>query len=191
MTLRMTWIAHAATIANRGAAFPDDEPIEAKGAAQAAEMGRVLRRPDHAWTSPAQRARQTAEALGLSAAIDPALQDLDHGRWRGRPLAEIHAEDPPALLVWSRDCAAAPHGGESIEDLLHRVGAWIDTHVRDEGHAVVVTHAAVIRCAVLHAIAAPPQSFWRIDVAPLSRMQISHAGDHWRLRSIGRAGESD
>ena len=74
---------------------------------------------DRAWTSPAARARQTAEALGLAADVEPALRGCDHGRWTGCSLAEAQAADgEAALLAWLGDPAAAPHGGESFADVL-------------------------------------------------------------------------
>jgi broad specificity phosphatase PhoE len=49
----------------------------------------------------------------------------------------------------------------------------------------VVTHAAVIRAAIVHAIEATPQSFWRIDVAPLSCTLLSGSESRWNLVSSG------
>jgi len=47
-----------------------------------------------------------------------------------------------------------------------------------------VTHAAVIRAAVIHAIDAKPSSFWRIDVAPLCRVDLRSNGERWVLRAL-------
>jgi broad specificity phosphatase PhoE len=45
-----------------------------------------------------------------------------------------------------------------------------------------VTHPAVIRAAVLVALNIPPKSFWRIDVAPVSRVDMNLRQDRWTLR---------
>ena len=84
MTTRLTLICHVATVATRAAAFPLDEPIEARGRELAAKAAAHLPRADRVWTSPALRARQTAAALGLEAIAEPALRDCDHARWAGR-----------------------------------------------------------------------------------------------------------
>jgi broad specificity phosphatase PhoE len=191
MSLRLTFVAHGSTDTNRAAAFPDDEPLEPKARALTAEAAAAWRLPALAVTSPALRARQTAEALGLSAHVDNNLRDLDYGRWRGCAIADVHASEPEALARWSADPTAAPHGGESIEQLLRRVANWIESRPAEMGHVAVVTHAAVIRCAILHAMAAPATSFWRVDVAPLSRVEVSFAGDHWRLRRLTRGWRSE
>lgn len=187
MTTRLVLICHAGTTAMRVGAFPADEPIDEAGAAKAAALARRLPRVDRAWTSPALRARQTAAALGLDAAIEPALGDLDFGRWAGRALAEIEAEEPQALAAWLTDPATAPHGGEDFFTLRARVGAWLDHRRGETGRLVAVTHPAVIRAAVIHAIEATARSFAHIDVAPLSLTELTCTAGHWRLRSLGVA----
>ena len=108
-----------------------------------------LDRADVAWTSPAARARQTAEALGLEATVAPELDECDFGAWRGRTLAELDTEDPVAVAAWIEDPAAAPHGGESLLALLDRVRGWLDAHAGDGSRVVAVTHAGVIRAALV------------------------------------------
>ncbi len=185
MSVILTLVAHAATQAVREAAFPLDEPIDPQGHAKASALGSALRRVDVAWTSPALRARQTAEAMGLAAGIEPALRDLDFGGWAGRSLAELQAASPDSVAAWTGDCAAAPHGGESILDLLRRVTPWFETIGQGEGRIVAVTHAAVLRAAVILALKAEPKSFWRIDIAPLCRIRLRGGGRQWTLLSLG------
>ena len=185
---RLTLICHAATSAVRSAAFPLDEPIERTGAAKARALANALRKPDRAFASPASRAAQTAQALGLSAAPDDALRDCDYGRWAGCRLDALEAAEPQAVALWLSDPAAAPHGGESIVDVLARVGAWLDARSLEPGHGIAVTHAAIIRAAIVHVLQAEPRSFWRIDIAPLTRVTLSGGGGVWRLSGIEAPG---
>ncbi len=183
-TTRLTLICHAATLAVRAADFPLDEAIEPRGQAQAEALAGELGRVDRAWTGPALRARQTAAALGLAAEIEPALRDIDLGRWAGASLAQTAGVEPEAVAAWSRDPAAAPHGGESVIDLVERVRPWLQQRAAEPGRGIAVTHASVIRAAILLAIDAHARSFWRIDVVPLCRVELrAHAGA-WRLRSL-------
>jgi broad specificity phosphatase PhoE len=186
MTTRLTLICHAATPATRAAAFPLDEPIEARGAERATAAAPTLPRADRAWTSPALRARQTAAALGLAATPEPLLRDCDYGRWAGRRLADLQAAEPDAVAAWLGDPAAAPHGGESVLDLLARVASWLEVRAADRGHGIAVTHAAVIRAAILSVLGAPPPSFWQIDIEPLSLTELRRGPRHWTLRAAGR-----
>src|SRR4051812_16098481 len=166
---RLTLICHGTTAATRASAFPRDEPIEDGVAEQARVLSPALRRWDRALTSPALGARQSADALSLDASVDPALRDCDYGHWRGRKLADIQADHPAEVAAWISDLDVAPHGGESLLAVMRRVADWMADRLRDEGHTVAVTHAVVIRAAVIGALGAPPQSFWRLDVEPLSR----------------------
>ena len=123
-------------------------------------------------------------ALGVTATVDDALRDCDYGAWRGRTLDDVTTADPDAVTRWLTDPAAAPHGGESTVHLIKRVAEWLDTLPRDHRKIVAVTHAAVVKAAVVHAILATPQSFWRIDVPPLSRTVLSGRAGTWTLRTL-------
>ncbi|EJT04213.1 histidine phosphatase family protein [Rhizobium sp. CCGE 510] len=181
MNTRLTWICHGATAANRKALFPLDEPLEDKAAEEASGMA-APSRADRIVTSPALRARQTAQALRLEARIDQALRDCDHGRWAGRSIAAIEAEEPENLMAWMRDPEAAPHGGESLVDLRTRVGGWMDDESAHGGHVIAVSHAAVIRAAVAHVLQAPISCFWLVDVEPLAIVRMTSNGRRWALR---------
>jgi broad specificity phosphatase PhoE len=188
MPTRITLICHAATRATRAAAFPLDEPLEKQPAPVSGTVG-WLRTTDRCWTSPALCARQTAAALELAPAVDPDLRDCDYARWAGRRLSDVGAEEPNAIAMWLTDVSAAPHGGESIANVLRRIAAWLDRRIGENGRDVAVTHAAVIRCAILHAIGAPTHSFWHIDIGPLSMTELRHDGSRWRWRA-GRVNDS-
>ena len=112
------------------------------------------------------------------------LRDCDYGRWTGRALDEVQAEEPEAVAEWLRDPGAAPHGGESVVALIERVAAWLDAQKATPAKIVAVTHASVIRAAIVHAIEAGPRSFWRIDVAPLSLTRLSANNGRWTLASL-------
>jgi broad specificity phosphatase PhoE len=185
MSVRLTLICHASTQAVRTAAFPMDEPLDASGLAKAAALGTQMRRVDHACTSPALRARQTASALKLEAIVATDLRDIDFGIWAGRTFDEIAAADPASVAAWTSDCSATPHGGESILSLLDRTAMWLEQTAAVRGRIVAVTHAAVIRAAIITALDAKPISFWRIDVAPLCQVQLRGDRGRWSLLSLG------
>ena len=184
MSLILTLVCHASTRAVRDATFPLDEPLDPQGHAKAAALASRIRRVDTAWTSPALRATQTAAALGLAAAIEPALRDIDFGRWAGRSLTEIEVGEPDAVALWITDSADSPHGGESIIELIQRVRTWLDIVAKLDGRIVAVTHPAVIRAAIIVALDANPFSFWRIDVAPLCCVRLRGNSGRWTLLSM-------
>ena len=187
MTTRLILICHGSTTATRGSCFPTDEPLDASGKAGAAALAGRLPNADRWLTGPELRTRQTAEALGLAAAVEAALRDCDYGAWSGRSLKDVHACEPEAATAWLRDPAAAPHGGESVLGLMQRVADWLRVEQTFSRSSIAVTHSAVIRAAIAHAIGAPPQGFWRIDIAPLSVSRLSNDGRRWNLSFSGGA----
>jgi broad specificity phosphatase PhoE len=144
-----TWVAER-RFQGRG-----DPPLSPLGARQAALVAERLASP-HAppplpiptgppigiWHSPLRRAAQTAEAIGLAAALegtdDPPLHpsgaftEIAQGRWEGLLASEVQARWPDRLAGWRRDPGRfhAP-GGESLtaaagrveEGLLEVIGA--------------------------------------------------------------------
>ncbi|HXT05776.1 MAG TPA: histidine phosphatase family protein [Roseiarcus sp.] len=186
MSAHLFLIAHAPTAGMRVAAFPrDDEPLEPQAAARLEALRGKLRHADRYLVSPAARARETALGLGLSANVVPALADCDYGRWRGQPLGEIEQREPAGVAAWLEVPEAAPHGGESLAALIARVGAWLDDEAGVRGVTLAITHAAVVRAAIVAAIGAPASAFWRLDVAPLSQTRLSGHDGRWRLAGLG------
>lgn len=177
--VRLTLLSHAMTDAMAAGRFPTDEPLNSVGHRQV-DASTELGVTERAYCGPEKRSRQTAELLGLQAIIDTRLADLDCGRWRGDVLGRV---DPADLAIWLTDPTRAPHGGESVIDLIERVKGWMDSLTADRARLVAVTHPSVIRAAIVIALDAPPKSFWRIDIAPASRTVMHFRGHAWTLRS--------
>lgn len=178
--LRLTLLAHAVTDAVIAERFPVDEPLNAIGCRQT-QAAACIAVPTVArqLAAPEQRAHQTAELMGLKATTEPRLADLDYGRWRGKALWAVCPAELQALVT---EPARAPHGGESIVDLIERVAGWLESLTANPLRTVAVTHPAVIRAAILLAVGMPPESFWRIDIAPVSRIVMHFRKDRWTLR---------
>lgn len=174
---RLVLIAHAPTAANRRAAFAADEGIEPLHALPARGE-----RFDRCFVAPERRARETAAALGWAAEVDRELRDLDAGAWRGRRFDELLAEAPEALAAWTADPAFRPPGGESVEDLVRRLGAWIER--QPHGRIGVVAHPAVLRAAAIAALGAPAALFRQLDAGPLTRLELRGDGRRWTLRAL-------
>ncbi len=184
MTTRLDLLCSASIVGLRAEAFPADEPLDLKGRAALARLSGGFARYDRILCSPAVSARETAEALELAASPEPALRDCDFGRWAGRPLAEIEALEPEALGLWLSDPEAAPHGGESFGEVAKRVGRWMDAVAEYSGAILAITHAAVLRAAIVHALGAPALSLLHIDVSPLCRVRLSGGKKSWRFRGL-------
>ncbi|WP_297848618.1 histidine phosphatase family protein [Mycobacterium sp.] len=177
--VRLTLISHAMTDAMAAGRFAADEPLNDVGRRQVGALADEITGGGRDFAGPEQRTRETARLLGLQAVTEPGLADLDCGRWRGEALAAL----PPAdLETWLTEPTRAPHGGESIVDLVDRVAGWLKSLTDTALPAVAVTHPAVVRAAILAALDIPRASFWRIDVAPAGRVVMHFRAGHWTLR---------
>jgi broad specificity phosphatase PhoE len=188
VTTRLDLVAHGASSATRAARFPDDEALEATAVVALGRLSGRLRPYARVLTAPARAARETAAALGFDAEVEMALRDCDYGRWRGLALTDVGMREPDWFAAWLGDPAAAPHGGESLTALIERAGAWLGESLSRDGATLAVTHASVVRAAIVSALAAGPSVFWRIDVAPLSLARLSGREGRWNLVTLGPLG---
>ncbi|TPI48562.1 histidine phosphatase family protein [Mesorhizobium sp. B3-1-7] len=185
MLARLTMIASGATQATRKGRFPSDEAPEPRAFERAGALAASLRRADRVWTSPALAARQTAEALGLAATVEPLLGEQDFGRWAGKGFEEVQAEDPEGMAAWFADAEVAPHGGESLAAVARRGAALMERLASESGHTIALTHALPIRAAMVHVLGAPLSSVWKIDIEPLSLTEFRSDGRRWVLHTSG------
>ncbi|MCX4885589.1 MULTISPECIES: histidine phosphatase family protein [unclassified Streptomyces] len=182
MTSRVTFVSPAMNRSVREARFDDGSPLDAGGAARARSAAGTMSAADRVLVSPTVRCRETASALGLAAVAVPELGGMDVGRWRGRTLGEVSAEEPDQVAHWLADPAAAPHGGESVQALCERVGRWLEATAQTDGRTLVVVEPEIVRAAVVRVLAVHEATFWRLDVPPLTATEISGRSGRWNLR---------
>lgn len=106
--------------------------------------------------SPRLRCRQLADALqqhrpDLQIRTNVRIAEMDFGTWEGQRWDAIGAE---AMDQWTADFGShAVGGGETVDDLLRRVGAAWDeaaaTAATDGCDRIWITHAGVARAALL------------------------------------------
>jgi hypothetical protein len=92
----------------------------------------------------------TGAELGLDPRLDERLRESDRGRWQGRLLQEIQAEEPEAWAAWMRGGADFRFpDGESLGEHLERTRAALDDVAAGPLPALVVCHGGTIRCALV------------------------------------------
>ncbi|WP_406193968.1 histidine phosphatase family protein [Kitasatospora sp. NBC_01560] len=181
MTIRVMLVSPALTDDGRQARFGADAPLDDAAVRRTRAAAAALPRADLVVAGPSARCAGTAAALGLGPAGAAGPADCDWGRWHGRRLEDLAAADPQELAAWLSDPDATPHGGESLTAFGARVGAWLDG-LGASGRVLAVVEPAVVRAAVVHALALPAQAFWRIDVPPLTLTELSGRAARWNLR---------
>jgi broad specificity phosphatase PhoE len=140
---------------------PADEPLP--------DLAGWLGRRGRIVTSPALRCRVAGTP------VDPRLRPWDLGCWTGRPFHELD------LAAWRNDASYDGHGGESLIALSVRLGQLLDDWHDQTGRVAAITHAAVIKAMVVHALRAPVDAVWDVDVAPGSLTELHVAAVGWRL----------
>lgn len=138
------------------------------------------------YASPLDRAIETAEPLARDRAlrIEPNmdLMEIDFGAWTGKRFDQLAADPQWVRFNRHRSQAAVP-GGERATDAQARIARVIDEARITHPHQTVVfvTHADVIRLAVLHLAGAPIDFIHRFEISPASVTAIEYSGDDPRL----------
>ncbi|MEU6090741.1 histidine phosphatase family protein [Streptomyces sp. NPDC047085] len=159
-----------------------DAPLSRRSLNMVGAAGAALAPRGSAVRAPSLRCSQTADALGLVAVSEPELRDLDLGTWRGRTVDDVAVTDPDGFTAWLTDPDAAPHDGESVRRLCHRTADWLSSMAPGTSHTVAITEAAVIRAALIHALAVPARAFWHLAVPPLSAVSLTWRDGCWDVR---------
>lgn len=210
-------VRHGETDANRRGILMGSArgpSLNATGRAQAADIGATLKAEPiaHIYTSPAHRARETAEIISQAIEVSMSevhdLCEIDVGRLEGLTQAEVHRDFASHTLEWELDPATARHpGGETMEELQAR--AWKVAQGLSEKHAgetvVVVSHLFTILAVVTKTLEMPLRHFLRIRLEPgaMARIELSQGklevvstNETWHLRTRGqdswaKAGNAD
>jgi alpha-ribazole phosphatase len=156
-------------------------------------LARRLPRDAHWVATPLRRTQQTARAIQHAGyperplAIEPGLIEQDLGTWQGLPHAEL-----PALLAapghpfWPLAAGETPPGGESMAQVLHRVGSTLDTLADSHGTAdiVCIRHGGAIRAAIGHALGADAHTALRFSVQNLGLTILERFSTGWRVVTV-------
>jgi probable phosphoglycerate mutase len=147
-------------------------------AMQRAGTGRVVSSPLRRCTATAQ---PSAERAGVSVETDERLIEIAHGTWEGRYRDELAANDAARYHAWRHDPAhVAFENGETIVQVLAR---WRDfaASFAPNTPALVVTHDAVVRVALVDATSRGLEDFWatRVENGAYAVFDV-HAG-RWTL----------
>ncbi|MGW1466349.1 bifunctional RNase H/acid phosphatase [Streptomyces sp. NPDC002308] len=135
-------------------------------------------------SSPLRRCRETAGAvaarLGLDVTIDEGLRETDFGAWEGLTFAEVRERYGSDLTTWLTDPQAAPTGGgESFVEVADRVAVARDRLAAAyTGRTVLlVSHVTPVKTLVRLALGAPPESMFRMELAPASLSEVAYYAD--------------
>jgi probable phosphomutase (TIGR03848 family) len=153
-----------------GLNLSDTGRAQAQGTAELIADGATV---DAVYTSPLERARQTAAPIAAAARqrakVDRGLLEVDFGEWTGQQLAALMKKPEWATVQRSPSSFRFP-GGESFAEMQLRIVSTIDRlrAAHPGGTIVCVSHADPIKAAIAHAIGTHLDLFQRIVVSPAS-----------------------
>ncbi len=152
----------------------------------------IADRVDAVVASPVRRTQESAailaEALGRTPEVEPGFAEMEFGAWDGLTFAEVGERHPEDLTAWLGSLDVAPggegSGGESFRVVQERVLAGLARLL--ETHAgrtvVVVSHVTPIKTLVAHALDAPLEAVFRMELTPASVTVVSYYDDRPSLR---------
>jgi probable phosphoglycerate mutase len=162
-----------------------DLPLTPNGEEQARTLAPVLasRHISAVFTSPLERARQTAKLAGLDhAKVDPDLREWDYGGYEGVTTREIH-RTRPGWDLWTDGVAPGPEGHpgetpEQVGDRADRVLARVDAAFcnGEGGDVVLVAHAHFLRVLTARRLGLPPSdgALFQLATGTVSRLGSEH-----------------
>ena len=122
---------------------------------------------------------------------EPGLIEQDLGEWQGLPHADLPARlAEPAHAFWPLAATERPPDGESMEEVVVRVGATLErlAALWPGEDVVAVSHGGAIRAAVAHALGIggePTLCGSRSANLSLTRLERHAAG--WRVVCVNEA----
>lgn len=131
-------------------------------------------------SSPVRRTLESAEivaeVLGKDEVlVDDGFAEMEFGRWDGLTFMEVSEQHPEDLQAWMGDLDHPPGGGESFRQVEARVLAGLERVI--EAHAgrtiALVSHVTPIKTLVAHALGAPLDSLYRMELQPASITMLS------------------
>ena len=139
----------------------------------------LAERIDAVVSSPVRRTLESAEILGelldKPVAVEPGFAEMEFGAWDGLTFAEVADRHQADLDSWLGSLDVAAGGGESFRQVEERVLAGLQ-RLLDEHPGrtvVVVSHVTPIKTLVAHAVDAPLESVFRMELSPASVSVVS------------------
>ena len=182
---RLLLARHGQSVSNAVRRFQgvQDVPLSELGHRQAEALAAAVsrRRIAAIYTSPLQRARDTATAVARATAAPlrtlDDLRELSLGEWEGCTVEEVRARPGDPYACWVRDpVAGMPPGGEPLSDVQARVVravAEIATAHDNGDDVLVVCHGGIISAYLAHCLALPLSSIWRLTLSNCSLSEVA------------------
>ena len=134
-------------------------------------------------TSPVRRTVESAEIIaerfGIGIVEEPGFAEMEFGTWDGQTFAEVREQRPEEIESWLGSLDVAPGGGESFREVEKRVldglSRVLETYAGKT--VLVVSHVTPIKTLVAHAVDAPLDALFRMELSTASVSVVSFFGE--------------
>lgn len=164
-------------------------------AERAAELIGEVPKVAAVYTSPLERARETAapigKAVGLRPKVDKGLLECDFGEWTGKELKAL-MKLPEWQLVQRAPSSFRFPGGESFTEMQVRIVSALDRlRAAHPGEVIVcVSHADPIKAAVAQALGTHLDLFQRIVISTCAVSALSWSASGPIALTVNTTGRS-
>ncbi len=169
--------------------------LSAEGIDAARRLARRLARQGvtRVHTSPRERAVETGRIIARTARvpfeISFALDEIDLGTWTGLSFEELSKEGSWAFWNMLRSIAHPPDG-ETMRQVQDRIVRYLErVHAAHRGGRIaLVSHAEVIRAAVMHCQGLSLDRYSEVQIAPTGVVALTIDENGARFAEHGEAG---
>ena len=148
-------------------------PLTEEGVDQSEKAAKFLEEMNISaiYTSPIERAKNTAEIVGkhnsIDVRIDDRLIELDMGKFTGKPYDEIFSSHGNVFMKFYRGELEIAHNGvETFEEVKKRIRDMVD-HVIDnhpDENVVLVTHMDPIKAMLSTVVSFSPENLYELII---------------------------
>lgn len=174
LKVKLILIRHGESIANKYGIYQGqsyDIGLTPKGKCQAELVAKRLKdfNIQAIYTSPLQRARETAEIIAteykLSIIVDKNLIEISHGKWEGETIEWVRKNYLRLYKIWkTKPEEVRIPDGENCGQVMRRVERFLQSLTVRKGTVLVVTHDFVLRLILAKILGLPINNIWRIKL---------------------------
>jgi len=161
-------------------------PLTEEGVDQSEKAAKFLEEMNISaiYSSPIERAKNTAEIVGkhnsIDVRIDDRLIELDMGKFTGKPYDEIFSSHGNVFMKFYRGELEIAHNGvETFEEVKKRIRDMVD-HVIDnhpDENVVLVTHMDPIKAMLSTVVSFSPENLYEL-IIPNASLNIFREFKH-------------
>jgi broad specificity phosphatase PhoE len=165
--------------------------LNADGEVQIESLAPFLARQElrHIYCGPLERTRESAEIIGktLGTNVSPVEEftELELGDWTGRSVEELKLVSGWQEYNKLRSCTRIPNGETMVEIQARVLTGMLEVRTRHAGECIaIVSHADVVKLAIVHFAGMPIDLMHRLTIDPGSVSSVTMGDDFLKINFV-------